>query len=173
MQKFYNIKMVTLIEEEVFEHSFIGKQADDLGQLISEQIKPVYQSLGIVVPVKSCSVIHYLSQQGQSTVTEIAKGLNQSHQLVKQKLPRLLKLGLIDLRNDPDDKRRILYQLTDLGNSQSDLLTQHSMAQVYSNLSNEINADLYQILAAAIEGLRHKDLFSRFTELNQKNQKQS
>ncbi len=161
--------MATSTEKEAFENSFIGKQADDLGQLISEQIKPVYQSLGIVVPVKSCSVVHYLGKQGQCTVTEIAKGLSQSHQLVKQKLPRLLKLGLIDLSNDPNDKRRVLYHLTDLGSRQSDLLTQHSMFQVYANLSNEINADLYQILTAAIEGLRNKDLFSRFTEINQNN----
>ncbi len=144
--------------------SFIGKQAEDLGQLISEQIKPVYLSLGIIVPVKSCSIIHQLDSEGQATVTELAKLLSQSHQLVKQKLPRLLKLELVESSNDPDDKRRILYQLTPKGSDQAELLSQYSMAQVYANLSTEINADLYQVLTAAIQGLKQKDLLTRFNE---------
>ena len=144
--------------------SFIGKQADDLGNLISEQIKPIYQSLGIFVPVKSCSIIHQLYVTKLATVTELAKALKQSHQLVKQKLPRLLKLELIESSNDPEDKRRVLYRLTQLGIDQAERLNQHSMAQVYANLCEEINADLYQVLTAAINGLKQKDLFSRFKE---------
>lgn len=142
--------------------SFIGKQADDLGNLISEQIKPIYQSLGIIVPVKSCSIIHTLFTVNHASVTELAKALKQSHQLVKQKLPRLLKLGLIDMRNDPDDKRRMLYRLTPLGEAQARLLNENSLHQVYADLSAEINTDLYAVLTAAIKGLKERDLLSRF-----------
>jgi len=156
--------MTQKINKQSIIQSFIGKQADDLGQLISEQIKPVYQALGIMVPVKSCSVIHQLDKTGQATVTELARSLNQSHQLLKQKLPRLLKLKLIECSDDPDDKRRILYRLTQTGSSQAELLRKHSMTQVYASLSDEINADLYQVLTAAIEGLKRKDLLSRFNE---------
>lgn len=158
--------MNTPIKQPPIDRSFIGKQADDLGNLISEQIKPIYQSLGIIVPVKSCSIIHQLSLTKSATVTELAKALQQSHQLVKQKLPRLLKLALIDASNDPDDKRRVLYQLTQIGRDQAERLKQHSMTQVYANLSEEINADLYQVLTAAIEGLKQKDLLHRFNEHN-------
>ncbi len=145
--------------------TFIGKQADDLGQLISVQIKPIYQALGIIVPVKSCSIIHQLQVAEQASVTELAKELKQSHQLVKQKLPRLIKLGLIESRHDTGDKRRIYYRLTSLGEDQAERLNQHSMAQVYASLSAEINADLYQVLTAAINGLKQKDLLSRFQQL--------
>ncbi len=142
--------------------SFIGKQADDLGNLISEQIKPIYQSLGIIVPVKSCSIIHTLFTVDQASVTELAKALRQSHQLVKQKLPRLLKLDLIDVRNDPDDRRRMLYRLTPLGMTQAQLLNENSLHQVYADLSAEIDTDLYAVLTAAIKSLKQRDLLARF-----------
>lgn len=147
--------------------SFIGKYADDLGQLISIQIKPVYQSVGIVVPVKSCSIIHALAYLQQASLMDLAKFLNQSHQLVKQKLPRLLKLNLLLKSHDPNDKRRTLYTLSTLGQQQAELLQQNPLEQVYQQLSLEVGADIYAVLSAAMEGLKNKDLLTRFQELNQ------
>ncbi|TDR22740.1 MarR family transcriptional regulator [Marinicella litoralis] len=153
--------------------SFIGKHADDLGNLISVQIKPIYESLGIVVPVKSCSIIHYLNQnnlidKAGASLADLSKSLKQSHQLVKQKLPRLLKLGLIEVQQDANDKRRLLYSLTRLGNEQAKLLNENSLEKVYADLSAEIGTDLYQVLVAAINGLKKKDLLTRFNEQNKR-----
>ncbi|WP_223787559.1 MarR family winged helix-turn-helix transcriptional regulator [Marinicella meishanensis] len=148
--------------DHTFTRSFIGKQAEDLGNLISEQIKPIYESLGIVVPVKSVSIIHALRQSEQASLTELAKLLQQSHQLVKQKLPRLTQLGLITRQQDPHDKRRFWYRLTALGQDQAQMLNDHSLTQVYAELSAEIQADLYAVLTAAIAGLKKQDLYSRF-----------
>jgi len=146
--------------------SFIGKQADDLSNLILEQIKPIYHSLGIIVPIKSCSIIHYLDILNDMSVTNLAKQLNQSHQLIKQKLPKLQKLGLIHQQNDENDKRRTTYHLTESGQQQALLLTQHSMYSVYQHLSDEVGADINQVLASAILCLKQKDLFTRFQESN-------
>jgi DNA-binding MarR family transcriptional regulator len=144
--------------------AFIGKQADDLSNLIREQIKPIYQSLGIVVPVKSCSVIHYLNKHDDLSVTDLAKHLKQSHQLVKQKLPKLQTLGLIEQRADDNDKRRSTYHLTSEGKHQAQLLDENSLISVYQHLSNEVGADLHKVLNKAINGLKHKDLLTRFNE---------
>ena len=146
--------------------SFIGKQADDLSNLIREQLKPIYESLGIVVPVKSCSIIHYLSKFDGISVTDLAKKLNQSHQLVKQKLPKLQNLGLINQQADINDKRRTTYHLTESGQQQACLLEENSLHAVYEHLSDEINANLYQVLNDAINGLKQKDLLTRFQENN-------
>ncbi|HHL32244.1 MAG TPA: MarR family transcriptional regulator [Oceanospirillales bacterium] len=148
--------------------SFIGKQADDLGNLISIQIKPIYDSLGIIVPVKSCSIIHQLKQSKQASLADLAKLLNQSHQLVNQKLPRLLKLNLINKKNDINDKRRKIFYLTAKGMQQAALLEKHSLSQVYDNLSQELGADLYQVLSSAISQLKQKNLLSRFEEVHNK-----
>ncbi len=147
--------------------SFIGKQADDLSNLIREQIKPIYEALGIVVPVKSCSVIHYLNKFDDLSVTDLAKHLNQSHQLIKQKLPKLQKLGLITTRSDENDKRRTTYHLTVVGRHQAQLLSENSLNAVYEHLSEEINANLHKVLNNAINGLKQKDLLTRFYENKQ------
>jgi DNA-binding MarR family transcriptional regulator len=144
--------------------AFIGKQADDLSNLIREQIKPIYDSLGIVVPVKSCSVIHYLHNFDALSVTDLAKHLKQSHQLIKQKLPKLQNLGLIEQRDDDNDKRRSTYHLTNEGKNQAELLDENSLISVYQHLSDEIGADLHKVLNQAINGLKHKDLLTRFNE---------
>lgn len=149
--------------------SFIGKQADDLSNLILEQIKPIYESLGIVVPVKSCSVIHYLNKYDDLSVTDLAKHLGQSHQLVKQKLPKLQKLGLIEKRDDDNDKRRSTYHLTNDGKQQAKLLDENSLISVYQHLSDEVGADLHKVLNKAITGLKHKDLLTRFYESKNEN----
>ena len=146
--------------------SFIGKQADDLSILIREQIKPIYESLGIVVPVKSCSIIHYLNQFDELSITELARHLKQSHQLVKQKIPKLQTLGLIEKRDDSHDKRRSTYHLTKSGVKQAKLLERNSLISVYQNLSDEIGADLHQVLNNAIKCLKQKDLLSRFVKNN-------
>ena len=146
------------------DESFVGKSAADLGQLIAEQIKPIYQMIGVIVPVKSCSIIHALAGVDKATLTELAKQLQQSHQLIKQKIPKLLDLELIVVKQDDADKRRMLYSLTTLGKQQAQLLRDHSMQAVYNNLSEEINADIYQVLNQALTSLKAKDLFSRFQE---------
>ncbi|MBL4660168.1 MAG: MarR family transcriptional regulator [Alcanivoracaceae bacterium] len=153
-------------EQNKLSHSFIGKQADDLSNLIREQLQPIYESLGIVVPVKSCSIIHYLFKFDGISVTDLAKKLNQSHQLVKQKLPKLQNLGLINQQPDNNDKRRTTYHLTESGQQQARLLEENSLHAVYEHLSDEINANLYQVLNDAINGLKQKDLLTRFQENN-------
>ncbi len=147
-------------------HSFIGKQADDLSNLIREQVKPIYESLGIVVPVKSCSIIHYLNKFDDLSVTDLAKHLKQSHQLIKQKLPKMQKLGLIESRSDKNDKRRTTYHLTEFGKKQANLLNENSLINIYKSLSEEINANLHEVLNNAINGLKQKDLLARFNEKN-------
>ena len=152
--------------QQHYKRSFIGKYADDLGQLISAQIKPVYAALGITVPVKSCSLVHTLARLRQASLMELAQHLNQSHQLVKQKIPRLLKLGILSQSQDPDDKRRTLYQLTDEGQQQAAILNQDPMAGIYQQLSEEVGHDIQQVLTRAIEQLQNKNLLTRFQEHN-------
>lgn len=150
--------------QQHYKRSFIGKYADDLGQLISAQIKPVYAALGIIVPVKSCSLVHTLSRLQQASLMELAHHLNQSHQLVKQKIPRLLELGILSQSQDPNDKRRTLYQLTEAGQAQAAVLNQDPMADIYQQLSDEVGFDIQQVLTRAIELLQNKDLLTRYTE---------
>jgi DNA-binding MarR family transcriptional regulator len=122
------------------------------------------------VPVKSCSVIHYLNKSDDLSVTDLAKHLKQSHQLIKQKLPKLQELGLITKRDDENDKRRSTYHLTVAGRHQAQLLNTNSLNAVYEHLSDEIGANLHQVLQDAINALKDKSLLTRFvTHTNETN----
>ncbi|WP_444907986.1 hypothetical protein ACJJIR_08310 [Microbulbifer sp. SSSA008] len=53
-------------------------------------------------------------------LNEIARETDSSPQLIKQKLPKLLKLSLIKYEDDSSDKRRRRFFLTDGGKLQAE-----------------------------------------------------
>ncbi|EGF90908.1 marR family protein [Asticcacaulis biprosthecium C19] len=97
---------------------FLGRDVERLSVLIAEQSKIVFDAMGIVIPVRSCSAMTVLATLGTASASDLARELGCSHQLVMQKLPKLVRLGLIQHRNDDDDARRKIFQLTDEGVSQ-------------------------------------------------------
>ena len=72
--------------------ALLGKRAEDLSNLIEEQSQPIFDSLGIIVPIKSCSTLLSLFELQQASVTDLARQLDQSHQLVKQMMKVVYQL---------------------------------------------------------------------------------
>jgi DNA-binding MarR family transcriptional regulator len=97
---------------------FLGRAVERLSVLIAEQSKAVFDNQDIVIPVRSCSLMTVLSALGTASAADLARELGHSHQLVMQKIPKLLKLGLIRDGNDENDARRRVFRLTDEGISQ-------------------------------------------------------
>ncbi|MEG3168261.1 MarR family transcriptional regulator [Sphingomonas sp. LB3N6] len=95
--------------------AFLGRTVERLSVLIAEQSKAVFDDRGIVIPVRSCSLVTVLAKLGAASASDLARELGHSHQLVMQKIPKLVSLGLIRDRTDDDDARRRLFQLTDKG----------------------------------------------------------
>lgn len=95
--------------------AFLGRTVERLSVLIAEQSKAVFDDRGIVIPVRSCSLMTVLAKLGAASASDLARELGHSHQLVMQKIPKLISLGLIRDRPDDDDARRRLFQLTDKG----------------------------------------------------------
>ncbi|MCK8455221.1 MarR family transcriptional regulator [Sphingomonas faeni] len=98
--------------------AFLGRTVERLSVLIAEQSKAVFDDRGIVIPVRSCSLMTVLAKLGAASASDLARELGHSHQLVMQKIPKLVSLGLIRDRPDDDDARRRLFQLTDKGTAQ-------------------------------------------------------
>ena len=147
--------------------AFLGKSAQDLVFLSSEQVLEIYQQRNIIIAVEVSSTLQYLYQNNNSALADIATALDLPHQLVAQRTAKLLKLQLIEKHPDPQDKRRTILELTDLGRQQAELLVQcmQDMALVYGQLYQEINCDLPQKLQDAIQALKHKPLTQRFEEM--------
>lgn len=144
--------------------ALLGKRAEDLSNLIEEQSQPIFDSLGIIVPIKSCSTLLSLFELQQASVTDLARQLDQSHQLVKQKLPKLLKLGVIQQSPDKEDKRRTLYSLTPKGEAQSQKIKEYlkQSEKLVDSISKDIGVDIFDAIDNAIKAMKERSLLDRF-----------
>ncbi|HEY9031070.1 MAG TPA: winged helix DNA-binding protein [Kangiella sp.] len=152
------------IEENINQKALLGKRAEDLSNLIEQQTQPIFDSLGIIVPIKSCSTLLTLLELEQASLVDIAKELGQSHQLVKQKLPKLIKLGLIQQHLDKEDKRRKLYSLTKEGELQSYKIKEYLKQSevLVDSISEEIGVDIFEAIDKAIRAMQGKTLWERY-----------
>ena len=145
--------------------SFLGRLSEALSQRIEEQTRPLFDDAGITVPVRSCSLLAALSAAGEASAAELARALGQSHQLVVQKCPALLRLGVITQHADPADARRKIFRLTSEGHMQLDRIEAYSVriTEVYHQLFDEVG-DVHAAIRAALDALAKKPLRERFRE---------
>ena len=147
--------------------AYLGKLAQDLLYLSSEQVLQIYTQRGLVIPVETSSTLAYLYHKQSAALSDIAGALDVPHQLAAQRVAKLLKLNLIDKQPDHQDARRSVLQLTVSGDKQAELLNHcmEDMAVVYAALYREIDCDLPVKLQLAIDALKHKNLATRFNEI--------
>lgn len=98
--------------------AFLGRTVERLSVLIADQSKAVFDDRGIVIPVRSCSLMTVLAKLETASASDLARELGHSHQLVMQKIPKLVSLGLIRQGDDDQDARRRIFRLTDEGREQ-------------------------------------------------------
>lgn len=145
--------------------SFLGRLSEALSMRIEEQTRPLFDAAGITVPVRSCSLLTALDAAGEASVAELARALGQSHQLIVQKCPALLRLGLITQHPDPGDARRKILRLTDAGHDQLARIAAYSarIGSVYRALFEEIG-DVHGAILKALNALADKPLSERVGE---------
>ncbi|MEM9233962.1 MAG: MarR family transcriptional regulator [Pseudomonadota bacterium] len=161
--------MPEFVTSEITRKAYLGKHAQDLVALSSEQVAVVYQQRGIIIPVEVSSTLSVIALGDSETVTGIAEVLGVAHQLAAKRLSRLVELGLVTKTPDPDDKRRTVISITETGQDQARRLEQcmAEMSEVYGQLYEEIECDLAAALQAAMDHLRAKPLVERFAERDQ------
>lgn len=155
---------MTFINSETIRKAYLGKHAQRLLFLSSEQVADVYKDRGICIPVSLSSTLQVIAQGKGMSLADIARALDIPHQLVSQRTEKLLKLDLIIKQADPNDGRRSEYHLTKLGDAQAKLLKQcmEDTALIYGDLYDEIECDLAQALLDAIHALERTSLRHRF-----------
>ena len=141
---------------------FLGRAVERLSVLIAEQSKKVFVEMGIIIPVRSCSLMTVLAALDTASATDLARELGYSHQLVIQKIPKLVRLGLIQYRPDEADARRRIFHLTDEGIRQ---LTKFEHCSVllrtaYQGLFAEVG-DIKQLVDQTIDALNANPLGKR------------
>ena len=142
--------------------TFLGRLSEALSQTIEDQTREMFDAAGIVIPVRSCSLLTALGQRGEASAAELARALDQSHQLVMQKCPALIRLGLMTQHPDPADARRKLFRLTERGQAQLAMLDTYSdqITAVYQRLFEE-TGNAHAMILATLKALKARPLRQR------------
>ncbi len=143
--------------------AFLGARAQRLAELISKQGDEFFQSAGIVVPVRSVSTILFLRHYGPSSLVQIAKALNEPHQVTAKRTALLETLSMVSCKADPNDGRRRVFQLTRKGNRESGLIEARctDALRIFEDLNRELDLQLADALDAAYTALTHKSMLAR------------
>lgn len=142
--------------------TFLGRLSEQLSELIEQQSAEVFKRAGIVIPVKSSSLLGAIATLGPVSVADLVRALDRSHQLIQQKMPKLLTLELISRRPDPDDQRVILIEITDKGREQLVLLD--GLAPEFDRAYAEMEEDagpVFEGINRAIGVLKSRPLIDR------------
>lgn len=144
------------------DRTFLGRLSEQLSELIEQQSAEVFQRAGIVIPVKSSSLMAAIATLGPVSIADLVRALDRSHQLIQQKMPKLLTLGLVSRRPNPDDQRVMLIELTDKGREQLALLD--ALDDQFDRAYAEMEADagpVFDTIGRAIKSLKVRPLSER------------
>ncbi|WEK43606.1 MAG: MarR family transcriptional regulator [Candidatus Sphingomonas colombiensis] len=142
--------------------TFLGRLSEQLSELIEQQSAEVFKRAGLIIPVKSSSLLGAIATLGPVSVADLVRALGRSHQLIQQKIPKLVTLGLVTRHPDPDDQRIILIEMTDKGREQLALLD--SLDAEFERAYAEMEEDagpVFDTINRAIVSLRSRPLIER------------
>jgi DNA-binding MarR family transcriptional regulator len=144
--------------------TFLGRLSEQLSDLIEQQSAEVFARAGIVIPVKSSSLMGAVARLGPVSIADLVRALDRSHQLIQQKMRKLLALGLVSQRPDPDDQRANLIELTDKGRAQLALLDALDGEFVRAYAEMEADAGpVFDAIDRAIVALKARPLIERMS----------
>lgn len=142
--------------------TFLGLLSEQLSDLIEQQSAEVFRRAGLIIPVKSSSLMGAIATLGPVSVSDLVRALNRSHQLIQQKIPKLVALGLVTRRPNPDDLRVILIEVTDSGREQLALLEglMPEFDRAYAGMEKEAGP-VFDAINRAISALKSRSLSDR------------
>src|SRR3546814_11000730 len=82
--------------------------------------------------------------------SDIARNLGVSRQAIHSTINQMVKLGIVRLDVDPDDRRHMIVSLTDLG-ARMRQDAQRSMDALTAQIADRLGQDRFDALLAALE----------------------
>jgi len=142
--------------------TFLGRLSEQLSDLIEQQSAEVFKRAGLVIPVKSSSLLSAIATLGPVSASDLVRATHRSHQLIQQKLPKLVTLGLITREPAPDDQRVILIEITDKGREQLALLDRLApeFDRAYAEMEQDVGP-VFDGINRAISALKARPLVDR------------
>lgn len=143
--------------------AFLGLQLLQLLTIIDHQGREMLDQEGIGLPSRSGSTLVVLLRQGPASVTELARVLGLSHQLVRYRINDLAAHDLIEEIPAPHDGRKTCIGLSREGRAMGRRVerivkvTERAFATVF----DEIGVDLFAELIKAKAALGERSLSAR------------
>lgn len=157
------MQMRHFTETHALKGAFVANRLSALVDLIALQGDSLLQDAGVSIPSRAVSCVLLVGDQGQVSAADIAKALDQPHQLATQRIEALIQLGLLKRMEDPEDGRRKILALTARGKDQYARLNVRlaEAEQAFLGLFAEIECDLPAVLERALQALRSTPLLQR------------
>lgn len=107
------------------------------------------------LPGASRAVLNHLAHAGPLTVGELAGHLDRAQSVASDIVTGLERKGLLERRDDPDDRRRTLVWLTDAGfdtlRDDASVLSTSLLSSAWDRMPAERAAELLRAMSALIE----------------------
>ncbi|MEH6410453.1 MAG: MarR family transcriptional regulator [Hyphomonas sp.] len=154
------------IDRHMLGSAFIAFQLERLTELIVTQGNDMLDAAGITFPSRAVSTVLYIGEHQPTSTADIARALGQAHQVATQRVDILIRLGIVERVDDPDDGRRKLLRLTRQGKNQFQILTLRlaKAGQAFEALFDEIGCDLPAVIQRATDSLLNAPLLSRMKD---------
>ena len=132
------------LSEAPLRRVFLGNSIDQLSAQIIEQAKQVLREAGVELSTRAAPIILMLMKHGPMTAADVAKALNQAHQLVTHHVDALVSLEIVTRVSDPGDARRKLLKVTPKGHVQLVKLKEilDLIEVVYEDIFGKLGCDL-------------------------------
>lgn len=139
-----------------------------LSDKISEETGPLLEERGIELAPRTVSVALSLSAHPGATTTDLADWLGLSHQLVSQRLAKLIASGLAEHEVSPADRRRRQHLLTAKGEEEVEKMKPFlaDVQRIFDELFGQIQVDLLAAARKAIHALEDRTITQRFRALH-------
>ena len=93
----------------------LGSRLKSLSDHFYAAVDEVYRTCGAGVESRWFPVLRFLWENGETTVSDVAQAIGQTHSAVSQLADKLVDAGLVCRKKDAQDGRRSLLALTDKG----------------------------------------------------------
>ena len=147
--------------------AFLANMAGRLREQICVEADEIFKSNSMATPANDVSYMLYLKQNGSSSIAELARAQDYSHQRVALRIDLLEKLKLVTRVTDDKDQRRKLIKLTTKGKNEmvfvEKMYTETSMA--IEHLFKEIDVDLMDKISDVLDALKKRSLSDRLREI--------
>lgn len=147
--------------------AFVANTLERLVSQIVEQGDVLLRDAGLDFPSRAASTVLLLGERARISAADLAKALDQPHQLITQRVDLLIELGIVSRAGDPGDARRRILVLTAKGKRQFKALKARlTLAEAaFAALSAEIGCDLLDATRSAIAALGRSSVLERVRAL--------